>query len=163
MASGDTLVVFTSLHNEPPVSIFATLDIRNAHPVLDFDGATDEEAVFTGVLPRHYAGGGHTVYLHVMFSSAITGSSFWQAAIERMDDGTLDLDADSFATAQTITAATVPASSGVEAITNVAVSNGANIDSIAVGQAFRIRIRRDVANDNAAGDAQLLCVELKET
>ena len=55
MASGDTLAVFTPLHNEPPASIFATLDTRNSIPVLDFDAATDEEAVFGGFLPNNYA------------------------------------------------------------------------------------------------------------
>jgi hypothetical protein len=48
-------------------------------------------------------------------------------------------------------------------ITNVAVTDGANIDSIAVGESFRIRVRRDVANDDAAGDAELVAVELRET
>ena len=42
MASGDTLLVFTPLHNEPPASNFATLDLRNLHPVLDFDPTTNE-------------------------------------------------------------------------------------------------------------------------
>jgi hypothetical protein len=58
MASGNTLCVFTPYNNEPPAAIYATLDVRNYHPVLDFDGATDEEAVFTSILPRNYAGGG---------------------------------------------------------------------------------------------------------
>jgi hypothetical protein len=48
-------------------------------------------------------------------------------------------------------------------VTNVAITNGANMDSVAVGEAFRLRIRRDVTNDTAAGDAELLAVEVKET
>ena len=47
MASGDTLVVLTPLGNEPPVSNPATFDFRNNHPVLDFDDATNESAVFS--------------------------------------------------------------------------------------------------------------------
>ncbi len=39
----------------------------------------------------------------------------------------------------------------------------ANIDSIAVGELCRIRIKRDVANDTATGDAELHFVEIKET
>ena len=59
MASGDTLATFFPEDNEPPASAYATFDTRNAHPVLDFDGSTaDEEAVFTGVLPRNYATAG---------------------------------------------------------------------------------------------------------
>ena len=58
MASGDSLVIFTPLSNEPPSSNFATFDTRNAHPVLDFDDTTEEKVVFTGIMPRNYAGGG---------------------------------------------------------------------------------------------------------
>ena len=47
MASGDTLTIFTPLHNEPPSSNPATLDIRNQHPVLDFDATTNEDAATT--------------------------------------------------------------------------------------------------------------------
>ena len=57
MATTNVLAVFTPLSNEPPASAYATLDSRNSHPCLDFDGATDEEAMFSAVLPAHYAGG----------------------------------------------------------------------------------------------------------
>ena len=61
MASGDTLLVFHPFDNEPPSANYATLDIRNLHPVLDFDDSTDESAVFSAVLPWAYSGGGLTV------------------------------------------------------------------------------------------------------
>lgn len=163
MASGNTICVFLPLQNEPPPSNYAQLNFRNAHPVLDFDDTTQEAAVFSGILPRHYAGGGITVYLHWVASSAITGTVGWDVAFERIGAAQQDIDADGFATAQTVTAATVDGTSGNVTITNVAVTNGANMDSIAVGEAFRLRIRRDVANDNAVGDAELVGVELKET
>ena len=41
--------------------------------------------------------------------------------------------------------------------------NGANMDNLVAGEPFRIRIKRDVANDNAVGNVQLLLVEIKET
>ena len=163
MASGNTLLTFVPFANEPPATNYATLSTRNAHPVLEFDTTTAESAVFSAVLPRNYAGGGITVYVHWMAASATTGTIGWTVAFERMSDATTDLDSDSFASAQTITAATVPGTTGIVAITNVAVTNGANMDSIAVGEAFRVKIVRDVANDTAAGDAQLLAIELKET
>jgi hypothetical protein len=163
MATGQTLCVFTPLQNEPPSSNYATLNLRNSHPVLEFDSSTQEAAIFTGVLPRHYNGGGITVYLHWAAATATTGTIGWDVAFERIGDGSQDIDADGFATAQTVTAATVPGTSGNVDITNAAVTDGANVDSIAVGEAFRLRVRRDVANDTAAGYAQLLAVELKET
>src|SRR5882724_258405 len=97
MASGDTLLVFTPHMNQPPSSAYATLDTRNGHLVLDFDGATDEEAIFPSVLPRNYASGGLTVNCYVAFTSATSGSVRIQAAFERMDASSLDIDADSFA------------------------------------------------------------------
>ncbi len=50
MASGDTLLIFGPLHNEPPSSDAATFDTRNLHPVLDFDASTDESAVFSSII-----------------------------------------------------------------------------------------------------------------
>ena len=163
MASGNTLLIWTPLDNEAPTANFATLDTRNAHPVLDFDDTTGETAIFFGILPRSYAGGGITVYVHHAATSAITGTIGWLIAFERIGDGQQDIDSDGFAANQTITAATVPGTSGNVDIVNVAVTDGANMDSIAVGEGFRLRVTRDVANDNAVGDAELVCVELKET
>lgn len=166
MASGDTLAVFTPLANEPPATIYATLDLRNYHPCLDFDGAADEEAAFTGILPRNYAGGGLTVNLHVGFTSAVTGTSYWQAAVERMDVNTLDLDADSFAAFQG--ANVVPNGvSGIMTLGTITFTNGAQIDSVVVGDMFRLKIRRDadgsVGTDTVTTDAELYAIEIKET
>lgn len=163
MASGDSLVMFQPWAFSPPASNSATIGHRNNHPVLNFDTTTQETVYFTGILPRHYGGSGITVYVHWMAATATTGTIGWDIAIERMSDGATDLDSDSFATAQTITAGTVPTTSGEAEVTNVAISNGANMDSLAAGDSFRLRIRRDVANDTAAGDAQLLAIEIKET
>lgn len=163
MASGDTLIVFTPAAAEFPASNYATFNTRNNHLVLEFDTTTQETAYFRGVLPRNYAGGGITVYVHWAAASATSGTIGWDVAFERIGDGSQDIDSDGFATAQTVTAGTVPGTSGHVDITNVAISNGANIDNIAVGEAFRLRIRRDVANDTATGDAQLIACELCET
>lgn len=111
----------------------------------------------------NYAGGGITVYIHWAAASATSGTIGWDVAFERIGAAQQDIDSDGFASAQTVTAATVDGTSGNVKITNVAITDGANIDSIAAGEAFRIRIRRDVTNDTAAGDAQLIAVELKET
>ena len=162
MATGDTLCVFLPLQDEPTTTNMATIDFRNAHPVLDFDDTTAESAVWTGVVPRNYAGGGWTVYVHSAATSATSGTIGWTVEIERIGTAQ-DTDSDSFAGAQTITAATVSGTSGIVTIGNVAITDGANIDSVAVGEAFRIRVKRDVANDNAVGDAELFAVEIKET
>lgn len=163
MASGNTLCVFRPFDNEPPSANYATLDLRNGHPVLNFDTTTQESAIFTGVMPRNYAGGGVTVYAHWAAATATSGTIGWDVAFERIGSASQDIDSDGFASAQTITATTVDGTSGNVLITNVAFTDGSQMDSVAVGETFRIRIRRDVANDSAAGDAQLLALEIKET
>jgi hypothetical protein len=163
MASGNTLLVFLAEEGRPPVSGGATFDVRNNIACWDYDDTTGESVVFTGVLPRNYAGGGITVYLHWAATTATSGTGGWLVAFERIGDGQQDIDSDGFASAQTVTAATVPATSGHVKITNVAVSDGANMDSVAVGELFRLKVTRDVANDTATGDLELYAVELKET
>ena len=37
------------------------------------------------------------------------------------------------------------------------------MDSVAVGEAFRLKITRDAASDDATGDAEILAVEIRET
>lgn len=163
MASGDTLSVFGPADNEPPSSNYATLDVRNRHSVLDFDTTTQETAIFSAVMPRNYAGGNIVAYVHWMATSATSGTGGWDVTFERDADGGDDMDSDSWATAQTVTAATVPGTSGVVKVTSVTITAGSTgTDSVAAGDLFRLRIRRDVANDSAAGDLEFLCCELKE-
>src|SRR5688572_26691380 len=102
MASGDTHLIFTPLNIEPLASNYATFDTRNGHPVLDFDDTTDETAIFTGVLPRRYAGSGITVNLHYAMTSATTGKVRLETAFERIGDGQQDIDSDGFATANAV-------------------------------------------------------------
>lgn len=163
MASGSTLLIFKPQDNEPPSSNYATLDTRNGHLVLDFDDTTAEAAVFRGVMPRSYESGGVTVYIHYACTSATTGTAGWTVEFERVSDSQQDIDSDGFASAQTVTAVTVPGTSGHVDIVNVAVTNGANMDSVAVGESFRLRVKRDVTNDTATGDLELYAVEIKES
>jgi hypothetical protein len=161
MASGDLLETFYPASNEPPTTNYATLDTRNSHPVLDFDDTTAESSVFTGLLVG-YAGGGITVTVGFSMTSAITNTCGWTVEIERIGDQVLDIDADSFATAQTITAVTVPGTSGFVDVVSVNISNGANMDSVADGEQFRLRLTRNVSVDTAAGDAELHWVKVSE-
>ena len=163
MASGDTLIIFTPYQNEPPASNFATLDLRNLHPVLDFDATTSESALFRAVMPRSYAGGGITVYIHYALTSATTGTIDWDVAFERIGDQQLDIDGDSFAAVNSVDNTTVPGTTGLVDIVTIAFTDGADMDSVAVGELFRLKIARDSTNDDATGDGELLAVEIKET
>ena len=171
MASGNTLVIFTPLGYEPPATKYATLDTRNAHPVLDFDAtvtATNEEAaVWTGVMPQNYSGGGITVYAHWAATSATNNTTgvVWRTSFERIGNGSQDLDVNGFATAKTWSASLTSSTSGNVTIASQAHTDGAEIDSIAVGESFRFKIERVAADagDTMTGDAELVAVELRET
>lgn len=156
-------VVRQPTDSEPPASNFASFDTRNNHPVLDFDAATNESTHFSGVLPDGYAGGGITVTVIWAATSATSGDVVWEAAIERIDSLSLDIDADSFATAQTVTI-TAAGTSGQVKYSDITFTNGAQMDSLAAGEAFRVKITRNAASgsDTMTGDAELVMLVVKE-
>lgn len=163
MASGDTLLIFTPQCNEPPAANFATFDTRNSHPVLDFN--LNEIGVFSGVMPRHYAGTtGITIYLHYAMTSAVADDVKLETYLERIGDQQQDLDADGFAAAQNTGDITVPGTSGNVDIVPSTHTDGAQMDSIAVGEGFRLKVKRiAVAGTDASGDLELRFIEIKET
>jgi len=167
MASGDSLLLFTPLHFEPPATNPARLVIEaNDHPALAFSASTPNlDAVFSSVMPQHYADGGVTVYLYYAMASAATGNIDWDVAFERMLDGTFDFDtAAGFASAQSVDDTNVPTgSAGVLDVVSIAFTNGSQMDSVVAGDAFRLKVTRDGISDTATGDAHLVRVEIRET
>ena len=163
MASGNTLCIFDASGGQPPASNPATLDLRNSRVCLDFDASTDESVLFHGVLPRNYSGGGITVSLYWRAASATSGTTRWSTAFER---GNTDIDSDSFATANTA-GGSANGTSGISTVTTIAHADGSEIDSLAVGEEFWLKVSRDAdgtsGTDDMTGDAQLYAVELKET
>ena len=164
MATTDTLLIFTPQANAPPATSYATFDTRNAHLVLDFDGAADEEAVFTGIMPANYDGGGLTVKVHVAFTTATSGTANIECHLERITG--LDIDGDSFATFQDVEV-TANGTSGIEVVGSITFTSGAQMDSIVVGDLFRLKIRRDAdgtnGTDDIVTDMELLGIEVTET
>lgn len=165
MASGSTLFVFKPQARIGPSTNMATFDTRNGHLVLEFDpGATAESADFEGILPANYSGLGITVTIVWMADVATSGDVVWGASFERHDTA-LDMDSDSFAAEKTATA-TAPGTTGFPAYTTISFANGSEIDSLSVGESFRLRIRRvssDAADTMNSNDAQLVCVYGTET
>lgn len=151
--------------NEPPSSNPATPSLRNGHPVLFFDGSTDEEAVFSAVMPAAYNGGGLTIDTYWVFT-ATSGSLRVQAAIERIDLSSLDIDADSFASFQSA-GGSAPGTAGQVIKVSVALTDGAQIDNLVAGELFRLKIRRDAdgtsGTDDIPSDAALRMVLVRET
>ena len=162
MASGDTLITLLPYNNEPPTSLYATFDTRNQHPVLDHD--LTEISVFTSIMPRSYAGGGVTVYLHYAMTSAVANDIRLDTEFERIGDQQQDLDADGFAAPQNTGDITVPGGSGLVDIVSTTHTDGGQMDSVAVGESFRLRVERvAVAGTDAAGDLELVAIEIVES
>ena len=164
MASGNTLAVFTPYAAEFPAANFPQLYLRNRHPVLGFDATTDEACTFTSIMPRNYAGGGLTVYLHITDANDTNAAhaSYWDVSIEALV--AQDIDSDGFAAVQS-THVHPNGTSGIPVIGTITFTDGAQMDSVAAGGLFRIKVNRDANNgsDDWANDAELIAVEIKET
>ncbi len=166
MPSGDSLILLNQDDQALPAGAgVAALETRNRHRVLAFDDTTIEEAIFEGVLPRHYANGGITVLIIWAPQTSVTVAhrTRWGGSFERMEDNGLDIDADSFATEKTVDA-NPRATSGLLTYTQLAFAQN-EIDGVLPGESFRFKLRRvaNHANDDMVGDAEVLRVELRET
>lgn len=164
MATQQSLLIFHPYNNEPPVSEYAYLSVRNSRPVLVFGGGRDASVVFSGILPNRYAGNGITVYIHYAMVTDVSGNIKWDVEIERVGDSVLDIDGDSFASAQTVTEA-VPGTAGHIGVAAITFSDGAQMDALVAGESFRIRITHNDGSDGAnttSGDTHLLQVEIRE-
>lgn len=166
MASGDVLGIFTPFQNEPPTSSYATLDTRNAHPVLDFNGASNESAVFTDVMRANYGGGGYTVDIWWTCDDAGNGTTDdvdFDVAFERLATADQDIDSDGFAAVNSDDATLTPTTSGVITKSTVTFTDGADADSVTAGDLYRLKVTRDAASDNEDGDVNVLAVQISET
>ena len=163
MASGNSLAEWTALSAETPASNYGSLAVVNNQAVLEFDAATDETVYFSGVLPAQYGGGGLTVSLVWTSATATSGNCVWDVAVERQEAGHA-IGADAFAAQQSVTDAS-PGTAGNLEYATIAFTNGAQMDSLAVNERFRLSVMRD-ANEGAdtmTGDARLVAVFLRET
>ena len=167
MASGDLLFALEASSGKTPTTTAAArMDRRgnDGHVVFDFNDATDVSLDFSGWMPNHYGGGGVTLTVGYMMSSATTNEVRIDAAFERHQDDAFDLDTDGLAAVQSVTD-TVPSASGEMGYATITFTDGAQMDSLAVNEHFRLRITRDADNvaDDASGDMELLSIMARET
>ena len=166
MASADSLCLFFPANADLPSSNFATFDIRNAIRILDFDDTTDESVEFSGFMPRHYDGGGITVTVGWMATSATSGTISLDVAFKSISDDSDDVDTKAFAAANNANP-TAPNVSGEVDYVEITFTDGADMDSIAAGEYFRMQISRDAdsttSTDNMSGDMELVFLEIRES
>jgi hypothetical protein len=152
-----TYAVFTALDAHPPASAYATIDSRNSAACLDFDDASDESTVFLGVIHDNAnLSFGLKIRLYWAATTATSGDVRWDVQLERM---TSDLDSDSFDTVASATA-TTNGTSGILTVTEITLTT---IDSVTVGDGFRLKVTRDADNaaDTMSGDCELYLVEVR--
>lgn len=160
MASGDTLVVFTALNAIRFTG--SSPDSVNWGPVVDL--ATGDDVIFGAVLPRHYGGGGVTITLVYAMTSATANNIELTTTFERNTDGTAS-GTDSFAGSGGTTGdVAVPGTAGLFDYATTTHTNGSDMDSLAVGETFRLKVARIIpTGTDATGDLELFSVEIRET
>ena len=155
-AGTKTYAYFTPLNNEPPATNFATIDTRNSISVLDFDGTTQESAVFRGLIPE---GASFSSLTSRIFFTSIgsTGDVVWGVQYEQMLN--YDIDTDGFATAIT-GSATVSGTTGTVIELSLTTSN---IAGLTIGDPFRVKLYRDAtdAADTLTTDAEFVGLEIR--
>lgn len=146
-----TLIGWQPFDNNPPVSSYATLDSRNAIPVLAF--ATGESAVFAGIIRQGAdLSSGIKVRSFWLAASATSGDFIVTSAFER---GNTDLDADSFATGKDSAVSNPNGTNGIVTVVETTHSS-AEIDGLAAGEFFRLKLTRKSAGDTVTGDLHFI-------
>lgn len=171
MASGDTLETLYPKGCSPPTTLYATFDTiigtstpAEAIDVLDFDDTTVEYADWIVTMPRNYAGGGVTLY--IKWSAAQSSNNgAWAAAFRRINDDAEDLDTTAHTYDYNQTAdLTPPSAVGEVAYDTLVFTDGADMDSVAAGEDFILRVKRPApSGTKITGDCSIHSIELKET
>lgn len=168
MAANDSVLVIDQV--SPPASLYATADVRVGGstpaeniPTFDFDADTVEYMDFYCHL-EGYSGGGLTLKLRWMASSATTGDVVWAAAIRRIADDAEDVDGSHSYDYNSATVTTASATGEYDYAT-ITFTDGTDMDSLADGESFVLRIKRtaDSVSDTMAGDAELASIHAIET
>lgn len=160
MATNDLLGAYFANNFILPTSTPAILKRRGTHFVAEFNRDSGKSILVPCYMPRFYSDGSIKVEV-VWTSNETSGTVGWLVAFERVGAAQQDIDSDGFGSDQTITATTVPATSGNTAKTSVTVTAGSATDSVDGEEYFRLRLKRDLTNDTAT-TAQVQAVILSE-
>jgi hypothetical protein len=174
MASGDTLIILTAEHANPPNATLAaqltvmagTSTPAESIPVVAFDDTAQEFMDFRGVMPQHYSGGGITLIIGYSAAEAAPDVVDWEAAFRRIADDAEDLDTTAHSYDFNGVVDTAPSVIGEVAYATITFTHGADMDSIIAGDYFILRVSRDPTPDSGTdvtGDAFIHFIEIRET
>lgn len=168
MASGN--IVGFIYRESPPATLFAVPNVRaggstpaERDPVWEFDASTQWYMDFYCML-RGYDGGGLTVLLPWSAASATSGQTRWGAALRRRQDDAEDIDGSQTYDYNEVSD-TCASASGELSYPTITFTDGADMDNVADGELFVLRVTRVVghADDGMTGLAQLTMPEIRET
>ena len=173
MASGDTLLILMPQHCSPPGTTFATFDTVTGTstpaeriPVLDFNDTNQQYADFYCVMPQNYDGGGLTCIVGYSAAETSTDVIDWEIAIRAVPDDAEDLDTTAHTYQYNDVVDTAPSAVGEVGYATITFTDGADMDSVAAGEYFILRLTRDPtpnSGTDVTGDASMHFVHVKET
>ena len=146
--------------NQAPSASFAVLDNRGGFPVLDFSDTTVVAAIFPVIIPVNANfQRGLQVSIRWTCTTDINAARTvgWLVDMQNISVNSLDVMSTQWTNLNVIAAASVPTTLGATKITSTVYGFSA-LSSLVAGDYFRLRIRRDVNNDDAIGDAELVSV-----
>jgi len=155
----------------PPAATYATIDTRTGGStpaetviVWDFDDSTIE---YLDIKCRLFGYGAETGLTFKVFwsaTSATGGVCRWGAAIRAMPDDAEDIDVSHTYDFNDVDD-TAPSASGELGYATITFTDGADMDALAEGEVFILRLRRNAshANDTMTGDAELWAIAGSET
>lgn len=165
-------VIARVLEAMPPATTFAQLAIiagtstpAESLSVFAFDAATIEYMDFKCELSPKYVGTtGITIKL-VWAAAAASNEVRWGAALRRVEISSDDVDTTAHPYAYNDVDGTASATIGHWMDDEITFTNGADMDSVAAGETFVLRVRREAthANDDNTDDAYLISVSIRET
>lgn len=128
-------------------------------PVLAFDGAVNENALWSRVAPSNWNPSTLDAYVYFMMPCATAGDVDWRMRVEAtsIGDAVSLLGAYDFDAANWSRDNAVPGMHGQMARAKITL---ANHDGSAVGDYLRFWLTRDAENDTAPGDAYVLFVAI---
>jgi hypothetical protein len=153
--------VFTPYAAEFPATNFPELSLRNRRPILGFDDTTNETCQWTVRLPDDWdTSSSPTAIVAYIMASAVANDVDIDVYVEAISDGdAFDMDGDSFAAVNSTDNTTVPGTAGFIDMVTVTLTNH---DTSVAGDYARFRLTRDAASDTAAGDMDVLWMEIRD-
>lgn len=134
----------------------------NDRPALAFDGVNVETCYWTDVAPQGIVVG-YSAIIYYLMASAIAGTVDFEVAVEAVTPGDVqNLGSTTSFGAVNAGQGTIPATNGYMSALTISL---ANIDDIAAGDYFRLRLERDAddaVGDTAIGDCYVLGMEIRD-